>query len=231
MISSGWATFKKNWKFIILAGLATLIIQAFFQVIQRNLREHIFAMLLASIVMMLLGIIISLGWSKIFLSLNRTGSATWATFETSRAEWLRAIKVFVWYILRFFYYIIITVIPFLIIALIGLLAHVHVLVIIGGILAYIAFLISAIYVGLRYQFMYYVALDNPGLRSKAIFKKAGELTKGNLLQLLGFGIVLGFYNLLGLICLVVGLAVTVPVSKLAHAKVYDFLKEKVSHQN
>jgi hypothetical protein len=231
MISSGWATFKKNWKFIILVGLATAVIEIILNMIQRGLQGHIIAGLLAAVLSMIITIVIGLGWVKVLLSLNRTGSVTWATFETSRSEWLCALKVFVWYILRFAYYFIITVLPFLIIALIGFLTHVYALVIIGGILAYIAFLVSAIYVGLRYQFMYYVVLDNPELRSKAIFKKAGDLTKGSLLQLLGFGIVLFFYNILGLICLVVGLVVTIPVSKLAHAKVYDFLKEKHTHQN
>ncbi len=231
MISSGYATFKKNWKFIILAGLATVVIEIILKILQRGVQGHAIAEIFGAIVSVIISILIGLGWCKVLLSLNRTGTATWSTFETDSATWLRAIKVFVWYVLRFAYFFVISVLPFLIVALIGYLTHVHVVVVIGGVLAYATFLVSAIYVALRYQFMYYVALDNPGLRSKAIFKKAGELTKGNLLQLLGFGIVLGFYNLLGLICLVVGLAVTVPVSKLAHAKVYDFLKEKVSHQN
>lgn len=231
MISSGYATFKKNWKFIILAGLATLVIEILLQLIQSNGRGHVIVELLGAAIAIILSILIGLGWIKVFLSLNRTGSATWKTFETDRPTWLRAIKVWVWYILRFAYYCIITVIPFLVVALIGYLTHVHVLVIIGGVLAYVAFLVSAIYLALRYQFMYYVALDNPELRSKAIFKKAGDLTKGNLLQLLGFSIVLGFFNLLGLICLVVGLAVTIPVSKLAKTKVYDFLKEKHAHMH
>ncbi len=231
MISSGWATFKKNWKFIILAGLATAVIEIILNVIQRGLQDHIVAELLAMILSMVIAIVIGLGWVKVLLALNRTGSASWATFETDSATWLRAIKVFVWYILYFAYYLIITVLPFIIVALIGHLTHVHILVIIGSVIAYIGLLLTAIYVALRYQFMYYVALDNPNLRSKAIFKKAGELTKGNLLQLFGFGIVLGFYNLLGLICLVVGLAVTIPVSKLAKAKVYDVLKEKHTHMH
>jgi uncharacterized membrane protein len=61
-----------------------------------------------------------------------------------------------------------------------------------------------------------------------VFKKAGAFTKGNLLQLLGFNIVTGLVNMLGLICLVVGLAVTIPTTKLAQVKVYEYLKEKHS---
>jgi hypothetical protein len=240
MISSGWATFKKNWKFIILAGLATVLVMIIVNMIQRGLKEHIIVMLIATVVLMLVEFIITLGWVKVMVSLNRTGTASWATFETKPKTWLSMIKLLVWLYLYIFYYVLIVVLPFGIVAIIGLLVHMQMIAIIAGIVAYVAFIVAAIYTGIKYQFMFYVLLDHPELRSRAIFRKAGELTKGNKLQLLGFGIVLFFYNILGLICLVVGLVVTIPVSKLAHAKVYDFLKEKhthtepaheVSHQN
>ncbi|MDB4983873.1 MAG: hypothetical protein JWM20_52 [Patescibacteria group bacterium] len=230
MISSGWATFKKHWKFIILASIATAIIQIALQVLQRGSeRGGSILVLVMAIIVTLIGIVIALGWARVILSLNRHDKADFETFKTSAPTWLRLIKTAIWYVLYFLMYAVICVLPFAIITLIGVLTAVDAVTIVGVILASAAFVLLACYFGLKYQFIYFTVLDYPNLRSKAIFKKAGEITKGSLLNLLGFGVVTGLLNILGLVCLVVGLAVTIPVTKLAQAKVYDFLKEKHEH--
>jgi uncharacterized membrane protein len=46
------------------------------------------------------------------------------------------------------------------------------------------------------------------------------MTRGNTWNLFFFGILIGLINILGLLCLVVGLFITVPLSMLASAFIY-----------
>jgi uncharacterized membrane protein len=51
-------------------------------------------------------------------------------------------------------------------------------------------------------------------------KTSWRMTKGNVWNLFFFGILLGLINILGFLCLIVGLFITVPLSMLATAFVY-----------
>jgi hypothetical protein len=234
MIKAGWHIFKSHWKFIWLAGLATAIIQIVLQLIQNsansNVGKHLIFSLIVFIFVFVIGIIITLGWSKVLLALVRSTPATWNTFKTEPNVWLQYIKVMLWYIGYFIMYAIIAALPGIILLIIGQAASVQVLTLIGTICFAIAFTVTAIYFATKYQFARYVVLDHPELSSRNIFRKSGALTKGILWKLFGFSIVLGLVNLLGLICIVIGLAFTIPATKLAQVKVYEYLKEKHSAQ-
>lgn len=230
MIKAAWHTFKTHWKFIWLTGVATLIIEIVLRIIQNSANtdvgSHFIFSILAFIFVFLIGIIITLGWSKVLLGFVRSHTVTVNTFKTDPRIWLQFVKVTLWYIGYFIVFGIIAIIPGLILLLIGQLATVPVLVGIGSVLVLIGIVIVAIYFGLKYQYMAYVLLDYPELSSRNVFRKAGSFTKGYLWKLFGFAIVLALFNLLGLICIVIGLAFTVPTSKIAQVKVYEYLKEK-----
>ena len=231
MIKSGYNLFKNHAKFIILAGIATIIVQSLLQLIQsgaRMNREGFFLEFIVTIFVALVGLVISIGWSKVFLKISRGDGANWNTFKSEPALWLKFIKTYLWYIGYFIAYTLAASILFIIITIIGITTGTFWLGIVGAILAGIAFVGVAIYFKVRYWFLNYVILDNPEMRSRDTFKHAGLLTKGSLFQLFGFMVVLGLLNLLGLICLVVGLLVTIPTGEIAKAKTYEFLKEKYS---
>lgn len=221
----GWATFKKHWKFIVPAIIATAILNIVLQLIQNkvNIDGGLIAFFV-NILFIFIGLLITLGWAKVILQLNRSDFGGWKNFKTKPTIWWLFIKTLVWYLIYFFGYIIITTVIFIILTIVGMITDVYWLFITAAILGSIAFLLTIIYFGVRYQFIKYVVLDNPEMSSRELFKKAGTLTKKHLFLLLGFGIVMGLVNLIGLICLVVGLAVTIPVTKFAHARVYDYLK-------
>jgi uncharacterized membrane protein len=233
MIKSGWHTFKTHWKLIWLAGFATAIIQAILQMIQSSANndsgEHKLFSILAVIFVFLIGLIIKLGWSKVFLGFVRSHTVTWNTFKTDPNVWLKYIKVMLWYIGYMIMYMIGGAVIGFILIIIGKLAGSQIVTVIGTVLAVIAFIVVAIYFSVKYQFTNYAVLDYPELSSRNVFRKSGALTKGNFWRLFGFAIVLALFNILGLICLVIGLAFTIPTSKIAMTKVYEFLKEKHEH--
>ena len=227
VIRSSWQIFKKNWRFIFLAGIATVVVEILLQLVQKGAqRSGAIIDLIAAVFVIIIGIIVSIGWSKVLLLLTRTNHATWTDFESDAPVWLRYFKTAIWLGLYMIGYMIVAVIPFGIIALIGFLTHVKILAMIGGILAYIAFIAVLLFVAIRYQFYRYAVIDYPGFRSKAIFKKSGEITKGHFWKLVVFNLVLALMNLVGLLCLGVGLIITIPVSKLASTKVYEILKQR-----
>ena len=94
--------------------------------------------------------------------------------------------------------------------------------IIQGILSLVGFIlliIPGIIISTRLQYVSYLIVDKK-LKPVDAVKKSWSITHGNTWNLFFFGILLGLINLLGLIFLVVGLFVTVPLSMLAVAFVY-----------
>lgn len=226
LLSAGWAIFKKNWKFIISAALVTVVIMIVLQIIQDATNRHFGASLIMTIISIIASIAITLGWSRVLLNFVRNGSAQWNDFKSKLKTWkgyIIAMIVFNIYkiialllILPFVFSVINSrgvanlglIIPFIIIGIVGILA--------------------VVWLSIRYVFIAFIAVDHPELSGWKILKKSASMTKGNMLKIFWYSIVFGLVNLLGLICIVIGLFITVPMTKLAMAKLYDSLKEKAA---
>jgi hypothetical protein len=107
MIKSGYQLFKNHAKFIISAGLVTVIIQVLLQLIQNGAKmEHgnFIIQILATLFVTLIGLIVSIGWAKVFLKLTKGDGANWNDFKSESALWLKFIKVYIWYALYFIAY-------------------------------------------------------------------------------------------------------------------------------
>lgn len=207
--------------------IATGIVQGLLQVLQNHARNASsgFAAI-AGILSIIIGIIVALGWAKVTLMLNRSDRGEWDAFKTDPKLWLKYIKAAVWYAVYVILWVALAVLPFAILAVVGIMTDINAVMVTGVVLGSIALVLTTIYFSIRYQFLAYVVVDNPEIRSRDTVQMAGAMTKGRVLELLGFGIVCGLVNLLGLICLVVGLVATIPAVKLAQARVYDFLKSE-----
>jgi hypothetical protein len=226
LLSTGWATFKKNWKFIISAALLTIAIMIVLQVIKGATDRHIIAGLVMMIVSIVFSIAITLGWSKVLLNFVRNGSAQWDDFKTKMKEW----KGYVIAMIVFNIYKVIAillVLPFAFsvinsngVANFALLIPFVVLGIFG--------ILLVAWLSIKYMFISLVAVDDVTLSGLGILKKSSSITKGNMWKIFWYSIVLGLVNLLGLICVVIGLFITVPMTKIAMAKLYDSLKEKAA---
>jgi uncharacterized membrane protein len=87
------------------------------------------------------------------------------------------------------------------------------------IVGFILLIIPGVIFATRLQYTSYLIVDKDLGPLEAI-KKSWAITKGNTWNLFFFGILLVLINLLGLICLIVGLFITVPLSLLATTFVY-----------
>jgi len=90
------------------------------------------------------------------------------------------------------------------------------LIVLGGLLLLI---IPGIFFGIRLKYATYLVIDK-NLGPLEAIKGSWKITRGNVWNLFFLSILLGLINLLGLLCLVIGLFITVPLSMLATAFVY-----------
>jgi uncharacterized membrane protein len=90
------------------------------------------------------------------------------------------------------------------------------LIVIGGLFLLI---VPGIIFGIRLKYACYLIIDKNFKPMEAI-KVSWKMTKGNTWNLFFFGILLGLINILGFLCLIVGLFITVPLTMLATTFVY-----------
>jgi uncharacterized membrane protein len=95
------------------------------------------------------------------------------------------------------------------------------LAIIGGL---ILFILPGIYVAIRLMMVRFLILDGSGVRES--LQQSFDMTKGAEWKLLGFMVALILINVLGMLALIVGLLVTIPISMMASAQVYLLLKKR-----
>jgi uncharacterized membrane protein len=102
----------------------------------------------------------------------------------------------------------------------------YVLMILCGL---ILFVVPGIYLAVRYQFYKYFLVDK-SMDIVASFKRSATITEGHRWQLFVFGFALLGLNILGILCLLVGILVTIPISMLALVFVYRKLSGAIEEK-
>ena len=87
------------------------------------------------------------------------------------------------------------------------------------IILFVIVIVFAVRFGIQFGLCYYFVIDK-GLGPVQALKASSRTTMGVKWQLLGFGILCGLINLLGLLCLFVGVFATYPTVLVASALVY-----------
>ncbi|TET34225.1 MAG: hypothetical protein E3J72_14790 [Planctomycetota bacterium] len=94
-------------------------------------------------------------------------------------------------------------------------------------IGFLLLVIPGIYWALRFQFYGYFIVEKDVGPIEAL-RLSYEITGGQAWSLFVFAIVCFLINLLGFICLVIGLLVSIPITMLAHAYVYRELLDRKS---
>lgn len=90
-------------------------------------------------------------------------------------------------------------------------------------MGFFALIIPGIILAIRFAFVRFIVAENQVGPLEAC-RQSAKFTRGNRWKLLGFFVAAFFFNLLGLLCLVVGLLYTLPVTRIATAVVYKKLR-------
>lgn len=192
LVREGWELFKKNWRLALAVSIVLIVIQGLFSNFGYSIDSQGVesGSWLVSLVGYIVSIILGIGSIQIFLSLSRGGQTGIKELFTS-VTWDR---LFSYVVASIIYGILVTIGFFLLI--------------IPG------FIVMAVLM----PYVYLVVDKNLGPIDS--LRKAREITKGNRWQVFGLVVVLGILNLVGLLALVVGLLVTLPVSMFAMVEMY-----------
>lgn len=101
----------------------------------------------------------------------------------------------------------------------------NILMLLAVVAGLILLIVPGIIVGIALSFTLYLVVDK-GLGPVAAFKQSWTLTKGNRWTLFLLGLALFGINILGMLAVLVGLLVTVPVSYLASMHAYRILSNE-----
>lgn len=228
MISAGWETFKKRGWFFVGAFLLALVVETILSQAFNELGKAGVALgILGTVASLAIGILYSMGITNFALkAAENPASATLRDLWRPHPFWV---------------FVAVTLLT----ALCALLAVLGSAVV-GGILAGLAYfasqalafpifvvvfavlaLVSMLYIGILFMFSRYVVLTR-ALTPMAALKESMRITAGHREQLLIFLILSMLVNVLGFICLFVGLLVSIPVTAFATVHAYRALEQKAS---
>lgn len=101
------------------------------------------------------------------------------------------------------------------------------LIILGG---FLLLIVPGIIWSIKYMFVPYLIIDK-NIGVKESLAASEKMTEGIKWRLLSFGVVLGLVNIAGLLALVVGLFVTVPLTTLASFVLYNQLLKRLEENS
>jgi hypothetical protein len=216
-IRFGWEKTRTNSRLIFQVVLTLFAVQIAEQVVTRVLGGTLEGAI-ASAALMILSVVLGIGFTIITLRIAQGKSASYEdilpSFQTS-VSYIGAVLLAG----------IVTAVPLLIALILCLIAYVALpnmaAIAVCSVLAAIA-LVVAVYLMLRYVFVRFAILEDGDIVKS--LRTSAHLTAGRKWWLVGFFIVVGLLNLLGVILLMVGLLVTIPVTMLAMAHVYTKLR-------
>jgi type III secretory pathway component EscS len=225
MISRAWSTFKTHWKFIIPAGILTALVSGAAQSLSGRGHESLFMVIVLSIistvVSTVVGIIIALGWSQVMIRLIRTGKPDWNDFRTKPTLWGR------YFLASLLYGLII--LPLVGLMVIGLLLGIgsngsNIFILVIAIILGLIGITGVIWLAIRMMFMPMIAVDYQDLGVKALLKQSFTMTQGHVGTLIKLSCWQFLVFMAGLIALVVGLVVAIPIIYISKVHMYEHLK-------
>ena len=230
----GWRTTRAHSALIFKVVLTVFALQVAFEIVNKVLVPSAIGILAAALLMVFL-IVAGFGATIILLKLVRGTAAHYS-------DLLPPVKLTVRYVLASMLTALVVLAPLVVAGIVvavgmvllgasfmtGVVASPYVSLPVLSLV--VALLLStaatlAGYLLLRYSFMRFAVLDSHTVRGS--LRESARLVRGHALPLLLFFIVVLVLNLLGVMLFLVGLLITVPVTTLAYAHVYQKLKEHI----
>jgi len=231
----GWKTMRAHSGLIFKVVLTVFALQVMFEIVTKALvPNNPIGILLAAVLMVFL-MVVGLGTTLISLKLVRSKPARYR-------DLFPPVKLIVRYGLASILTGLVVLAPLIVAGIIvavgmvllgasfttGTVASPYVSLLVLSVVVAL-FLATAVtlsgYLLLRFSFMRFAVLDSE--TPVASLRKSARLVRGHTLPLLLFFIIVLVLNLLGAMLFLVGLLITVPVTTLAYAHVYQKLKEHI----
>lgn len=232
----GWDTVRTHSALVFQVVITLFAIQVAQAIVSEVLKETLIG-LLASIVLTLVGLAAGVGAAVITLKLAKKEHAHYR-------DLLQPVNFIVRFVLAGLYAALITALPVLAAmavflplgffiagpelsfsegATVELAGRVLTAALVVGLGMFVG-IIGALYFALRYSMVRFAVVDGAAIRES--LKKSAHLTDGVKWKLVLFVLAAILVNILGLLALLVGVLVSLPVTMLAHGHIYLKLKER-----
>lgn len=217
---NGWQKFKENWKLLIGAQVTAFLISAVFNLVSENVPADLwFVALVVYLATVVLGVVMGIGMMKIYL-------------KVADGEQASIKDLFLHY--KLFFKLIfaqllaglisgLAVLPVAFVVGLFFVINNNILWVVGAVLI-LAGVLFTVHISVRLMFVQYLVVDK-GMGPVEAVKGSFAITKGHVLQLLGFGAMSFLVAVLGVLALFVGLFVAIPVIALATVFVYRELSK------
>ncbi len=221
-VRAGWEAFKKNWKFFLLTGAVVLIFSTILNAVAQGLPDTLWPIsLLVGLSSWFIGIVMSIGILKINIK---------AVYDEPLVlmDLYSHYQLFLKFLLAQFVANLASIVPVIVLA-VGVMVFSTangnvVLTVLGAFLTLVG-LGLLIIVTTRLMFVQYFVVDREMGPADAV-RASWNATRGEVVNLILFGVLLFLVVILGLLALVVGLVVAIPVTTLATAYVYKKLSSE-----
>jgi|SRR3989344_1935668 len=221
-VKVGWEVFKKNWKFLFLVGAIVFIFSSVLNAVVQFLPDSLWPLsLLIGIFSWILGITMSIGLLKINVKAVNDEPLVLMDLYSHY-------QLFLKFLLAQFVANLASIVPVIVLA-VGVMVFSTangnvVLTVLGAFLTLVG-LGLLIIVTTRLMFAQYFVVDREMGPADAV-RASWNATRGEVVNLILFGVLLFLVVILGLLALVVGLVVAIPVTTLATAYVYKKLSSE-----
>lgn len=220
VLKSSWGAFKKNWQSFYVVFLVLILVSIVPSFLSSLFSKNLPALsILVSLVSWVLSVVTGLGIIKVALDVADGKKAEVSELFFAMKN-LALVGKYLLTSLLFGLIFVGATLPIALAAFIGAILKLDsqigttLLVLVGAVV-----LVGAIFVSIRMQFWMYVLVEKR-IWGMEVLKVSWAMTRGMVLNLILFSLVLALVNIVGAVLLLVGLLVTVPVSMLAMATVY-----------
>ncbi len=214
-ISQSWKLMKTHYRFLIPAVILSGVITGIMQLLSTKTEHMVIASLIVTVISIIVSLALTVGWTNVILKLIRGTSQEWQDFKIHPKIWGKVLLGQM-----------IIIIPIVIIAIAIFMLVFFSQNLILFYLGIIIVIIALIYTLVKFMFLTTVAIDYQELGIINLLKKAGKMTKGQFLDLLGFVIIITLINIGGIFFLFVGLLITIPLTTIAKIVVYEKINSK-----
>ena len=221
VLSYGWNVMKANFWFFVGLGFVWLIITISPDIAELTLipllflhpASYITLRVLLLVIELVIVIVLSIGLIKIALSFcDERKPAIGTLFDVWDCFWRYVGTAILFGLIMSGIIVPCALAP-------RLLRATHFPYLLPLIILFVIVIVFAVRFGIQFGLCYYFVIDK-GLGPVQALKASSRTTMGVKWQLLGFGILCGLINLLGLLCLFVGVFATYPTVLVASALVY-----------
>jgi len=197
LLKAGWKDYKENFKVIIGAGVIMILVSLvgqFFGATEDSLMSSYGLASVITVIVGLANVALSMGFIKLMLNIIDNKNAS----VNDLFHGVRSFKHFILFIILSILVGIVTLAGFIVLIIPGII----------------------ISLGLMFAKLSFVDRDMGVIET---MKYNWKLTKGHRWWLFVFILVTALFNILGAIVLLIGLIITVPVTYLAHVRLYRML--------